>query len=324
MGRGDETAWAADDRERRRQKQAVLRPRIACAKRLGVVVLVLVVLAMVAVPVALNAFAYAMSRTARGAGGAPQSASPAAFVRALFHESLAAVCCLATWPLAPVLAGRASARSPHHGTVVLVAGCAPDRASLWLVARRLRRRGWLPSHVAPHRWPREGEAARAAIDACVRRARAAAPDKPVVLVAHAAGGLAARDYLRRHPESPVSMLLTLGTPHGETSPAPVRFACLHGPTGAAVRELADNDPVPDQFNVVAISSDFDAWVVPPAAAYYPRAFNISVSTVGHFGLLVSRRVFALILENIEAAALSQAARPASTASNTRATSSSSL
>jgi hypothetical protein len=301
-----------------------LRRAIACAKRLGVLALLLAAAAVVALPVAVNAFAYATSRKARRPECEAERPPFAAFARAFAHESVAAVCCLAPWPLAPILARPTSSGAPQRGAVVFVAGCGPDRASLWLLARRLRQRGWLVAYAAPHRWPEEAGSGRAAIEERVRLARAAAPEQPVVLVGHAAGGLAARDYLRSHPETQVDMLLTLGTPHRETAEPVLRFACLHGPGGEAVRALGDADPVPDRFEAVAISADFDAWVVPADAAYYPRAFNISVALVGHFGLLVSRKVFALILENIEGAALPQTARAASTAASTRATSSLSL
>jgi triacylglycerol esterase/lipase EstA (alpha/beta hydrolase family) len=199
-----------------------------------------------------------------------------------------------------------------------------DRASLWLLARRLRQRGWRTLFPAPRRWPEQRAAVCDAIDACVQRARASSPEEPLVLVAHAVGGLVARDYLRSNPDAPVGMLVTLGTPHQETLAPPFRIRSLHGTGGNEIRELANADPVPDRFDVVAISADFDAWVVPPGAAYYPRAFNVSVAMLGHFGLLVSRKVYGLVLENIEAAPLPQAVRPASTAPSTRATSSSSL
>lgn len=286
--------------------------------------LLLLVATFVGVPLALNAVAYATTRAARRADCEAEAASRAASVRAFVHESIASVCCLAAWPFAPLLARTPALGAERRGTVMLIAAGAADRASLWLLARRLRRHGWHTRFPMPHRWPEQSEAAQAAIDACVRRAHAAAPAEPLILIAHAAGGLAARDYLRSHPDAPVGMLVTLGTAHQETLAPPFRIRALHGPDGGAVRELAANDPVPDRFDVVAISADLDAWVVPPEAAYYPRAFNVSVAMLGHFGLLVSRKVFDLVLENIEAAPLVQAPRPASTASSTRATSSSSL
>lgn len=286
--------------------------------------LLLLVATFVGVPLALNAVAYATTRAARRADCEAEAASHAASVRAFVHESIASVCCLAAWPFAPLLARSPALGTEQRGTVILIAAGAADRASLWLLARRLRRHGWRTLFPMPQRWPERRDAARAAIDAGVRRANAATPAQALVLVAHAAGGLAARDYLRSNPDAPVGMLVTLGTPHQETLAPPFRVRALHGPDSDAIRELAVNDPVPDRFDVVAISADFDAWVVPPGAAYYPRAFNVSVAMIGHFGLLMSRKVFDLILENIEAAPLPHAVRPASTASSTRATSSSSL
>ena len=53
--------------------------------------------------------------------------------------------------------------------------------------------------------------------------------------------------------------------------------------------------------MIAIYSDFDAWLVPIDDAYCPRGFNIAVSGVGHCAMLLSRRVADLIAENLDRA-----------------------
>jgi predicted alpha/beta hydrolase family esterase len=286
-----------------------------------VTLLLVLLAAVVGLPVFLNGVAYATTRHVRRVADEQDSPPRAPFARIFVLESAAAVLCLAAWPLAELLARPRSGRAPRVGSAVLVAGCEPDRASFWLLARRLRRLGWRVHHCAPRRWPSDREAARRQIGACIDHAREGV-EGPVVIVAHATGGLVARDFLRSRKDAAVGLLLTLGTAHQEAAPPTVRFSCLHGPGTGVVRELAEADPVPERYDVVAISSDVDAWVVPATAAYYPRAFNICVSDVGHFGLLVSRKVFGLVRENIDAAA--PQARLASTASSTRATSSPSL
>jgi hypothetical protein len=52
--------------------------------------------------------------------------------------------------------------------------------------------------------------------------------------------------------------------------------------------------------LIAIYSDFDAYLAPIDAAYCPGALNIEVRAVGHFHLLTSRKIFRLIRENLDA------------------------
>jgi hypothetical protein len=65
-----------------------------------------------------------------------------------------------------------------------------------------------------------------------------------------------------------------------------------------MQHLAAGDRVPQQFDVIAIASDFDAFIAPSSGAYYPGAFNIEVRGIGHFALARSARVWELIRENL--------------------------
>jgi hypothetical protein len=58
--------------------------------------------------------------------------------------------------------------------------------------------------------------------------------------------------------------------------------------------------VPQQFDVIAIHSDFDAMILPPRHAEYPGAFNIRVAGIGHNALLFSAKIYGLIAENLDA------------------------
>jgi triacylglycerol esterase/lipase EstA (alpha/beta hydrolase family) len=103
----------------------------------------------------------------------------------------------------------------------------------------------------------------------------------------------------------VHRVITLGTPHRGTS---------HGVVGGWIDpmvrqmqvdspflgELAQDDRVPDETHFVSIYSMFDAVVVPPENAHYSGALNIQIEDVGHNSLLLSRRVYTLIRENLEA------------------------
>jgi len=66
-----------------------------------------------------------------------------------------------------------------------------------------------------------------------------------------------------------------------------------------VQRLRSED-APERLDWIAVHSAFDATVLPPDRAYWPNAYNIRVRGMGHHRLVYSRKVFELLLENIEA------------------------
>ncbi len=155
--------------------------------------------------------------------------------------------------------------------VVLLHGYAQHPANFTWLARRLRRDGW----------------------------------RHLYLVAHSMGGLVARACIRaRGQASGVGRLITLGTPHQGTEIFP-RFGldpmvAQMRPGSPLLARLAADDPVPRLADCISIYSADDAVVVPASRAYYPGAFNIEVRGLGHLSLLFSRRVYALVRENLAA------------------------
>ena len=71
------------------------------------------------------------------------------------------------------------------------------------------------------------------------------------------------------------------------------------PESPLLRRLGTDDPVPALVDCVAIYSSGDAVVVPPHNGYYKGAFNIELTGTGHMSMLFSRRVYALVRENLE-------------------------
>ena len=96
------------------------------------------------------------------------------------------------------------------------------------------------------------------------------------------------------------------------------------PGSSLLRAIAQDPPDENGPERVAIYSEFDAWVVPVEAAYDQGAFNIQVRGIGHFSLLTSRRVYALLAENLTPDPGQADARPSLTPASTRATSLESL
>jgi triacylglycerol lipase len=187
-----------------------------------------------------------------------------------------------------------------RGAVVLVHGWALNTGSLWLLRRRLLRDGWGPVHCFSYR------TLRGDLDTAAHRLhrwlRHVAPERPVTLVGHSLGGLLLRFAARRYPMPGVRRIVTLGTPHFGTAVAAGPGSPLPqlAPGSAWLTQLNAGDRVPQQFDVISIHSTFDAMVLPLVTAYYPQAFNVQVNDVGHNALLLSRKVYQLLAENLAA------------------------
>jgi len=205
---------------------------------------------------------------------------------AFVAECLATTALVVTWPF-----GWFSSTDRPHGSgrvIVLVPGLLLNAASLWPLRARLRRLGW-EVVTCPGAAFRIGAAAQErALDECL--AKVGARDVRITLVAFGRGGRTARRCLARRPHARIGRLITVGTLH--------RAAGDANSIASAGTDAAEGGRLPYQMDVVAMYSDLDA-VVPAAGAYYPGAFNIEVRGVGHVSLLISRRVFELLIENID-------------------------
>jgi len=193
-----------------------------------------------------------------------------------------------------------------HPPVVLLHGYAQHPANFLWLARRLERDGWRHLYAVAHT-PVGGDIERSArrLGETLDRVRRTAGASRVDIVAHSMGGLVARAYIRaRGQASGVGRLITLGTPHQGTEIFPrFRLDPMVGqmrPGSPLLARLAADDPVPRLADCISIYSADDAVVVPASRGYYPGAFNVEVRGLGHLSLLFSRRVYALVRENLAA------------------------
>jgi len=190
-----------------------------------------------------------------------------------------------------------------RGPLILVHGWGLNSSSLWCLRYRLRRDGWSPvccfanGRKGLRPWDIDVEGAAAALRQMIQQVTSG---QPLALIGHGVGGLVVRYCIRRYPLASVRRIVTLGTPHGGTALA--RRGPWHtlAPGAPLLNKLNAVDHVPQQFDVIAIHSTFDAIVVPPTNATYPGAFNIQVNNVGHHALLFSSRVYQLLVENLAA------------------------
>jgi pimeloyl-ACP methyl ester carboxylesterase len=263
----------------------------------------LIVLGCGAAMLAFNAGLYLFrARVLRGRD-ACDAVDPLGVVNAAWAfatECAATAAVLLTIPLGWILP-RCGAGSGTRGPLLLVHGWSLNRGCFWLLRRRLLRDGWGPVCCFEYRSLQldvEGAAARlrGTVD---QLAQSVGANRPLTLIGHSLGGLVARYYVRRYPAPSVRRIVTLGTPHFGTALAYGHHHKL-APGSPFLKTLNTADRVPQQFDVIAIHSTFDAMVLPPRNAEYPVAFNIRVDDVGHNALLFSSKVYRLLAENLAA------------------------
>lgn len=124
----------------------------------------------------------------------------------------------------------------------------------------------------------------------------------VILVGHSMGGLVSRAYLRRHGNSRVAKLVTLGSPHhgsrlavlgmGENGrqmvPGSAWLAALNAP-GAV--------PLPE---TVSIYSWHDNYVMPQDSSLLEGAKAVPLAGIGHLEMAFSKEVERLLLAELAA------------------------
>jgi pimeloyl-ACP methyl ester carboxylesterase len=170
-----------------------------------------------------------------------------------------------------------------RGVIVLVPELYCSSASFWYLAHRLRAAGW--TVIAARERPRAADAEHvvAAITACAD----AVPDGiEVVALGHGMGGRLARQWADRAKNRP--RVVTLGAPHGGGG----RLYRLLGV------DTATTEDARTAASTTVIYSGFDAWLPSIDGGYCPGAFNVEIRGIGHFAMLWSPRIVALVLENL--------------------------
>lgn len=277
-------------------------------------VVLLVLLLVVAGSVLFNLLAYTDAARARRRGPrrVPDDDLPPAVARALaagraFTAECGVTCALVLAAPVGLRRGRPRPWDPaDRRPILLLHGYAQHPANFLWLRRRLRRDGWRHVYTLAYA-PMFGDVERSAarLGTAIDRIREASGAPEVDVIAHSMGGLVARAYVRARGERcGIVRLVTLGTPHQGTE---IFRRLAHDPLlvqmrpgSPLLRRLAADDPVPALVECIAIYSTDDAIVVPAENGYYAGAFNIEVSGIGHMSLLLSRRVYELLRENLEA------------------------
>jgi triacylglycerol esterase/lipase EstA (alpha/beta hydrolase family) len=132
---------------------------------------------------------------------------------------------------------------------------------------------------------------------------AATGARRVVVVAHSMGGLVARADLRKHGARKLARVLTIGAPHHGSMHAwlfpGVSLAQLR--PGNAWLAVLNRERLDASLRFVSLWSWHDSMVAPQTSCELPGAVDAPLVGVGHNALLGDPRVFAQVLDEIEAA-----------------------
>jgi triacylglycerol lipase len=219
-----------------------------------------------------------------------------------FGQECAACAAVALLVVLGWLTPRCGHGGGDRGPLIVLHGWGMNRGPLWLLRRRLLRDGWSPVCCVAHpAFGIEVERAAQQLQDAAAHIASGASARPLTLIGYGRGGLVLRYHLRRYPASIIRRIVTLGTPHAGTEVARlVGTAAELAPESRLLGKLNAADHLPQQFDVIAIHSTFDATILPPQNAQYPGAFNVQLNNVGHYALLFSSKVYRLLAENLAA------------------------
>lgn len=199
--------------------------------------------------------------------------------------------------------------SPPRTPVLLVPGAFGQDFVYWNVMRRFFERDGHAVHTCtfPLLTLSDLRASATALREKVEDVKAAEGVDEVSLVAHSMGGLIARYYAKflGGGES-VSHLVCLGVPHRGTWTG-ATFPLLRGtrqilPGSPFLNAL--NDPAtPERLAVTNVYSTTDFIVLPQSSArldpaWYPNGVNRNALLAGHWGMLISPRVYRWMFEAV--------------------------
>jgi triacylglycerol esterase/lipase EstA (alpha/beta hydrolase family) len=204
--------------------------------------------------------------------------------------------------------------APTRAPVLLVHGVLCNRGSMEDLRCELSAHGIRPLYTMNYGPPlasieRFVDQLAEKIDAIL----AATGASRVALVGHSMGGLVARAYLRRHGSDKVSTVIMLGTPnHGSVHAwmFPGTSLMQLRPDNGWLAELNRAESAPPGVRIVSLWSWHDSMVAPQTSSRLDGAVNIALHGIGHNALVSSRRVAALVAEELQRVAGAPVQAPA--------------
>jgi triacylglycerol esterase/lipase EstA (alpha/beta hydrolase family) len=203
-------------------------------------------------------------------------------------------------------------RAPHkdHHAIVLLHGILGQEFVYWNLLKKYLRDDEYHFHEVRMPFLGFGDLRKSAahlaqeVDQILATCPREATHGRVDIVAHSAGGLAARYYVKfLGGDRRVHALVTLGTPHHGTVTSmlmPVATVARQTLPGSDfLQELNEGDEVVKGVKYTSIYSPTDGVVVPPASAVLEGAANVKLRGLTHWGFLWRPKVYKAIREAID-------------------------
>ncbi len=223
----------------------------------------------------------------------------ASLLAAFAAECVVTLFSLLTRPFG-LLGGKLS--NGHGRPVLLVHGWGQNRASMALLAARLRRDGRATQSINYPSVSESMEIKAALVASALRSAAALSDDGLVDVVAHSQGGVLVRDAAAGQQCSTIlGNVITLGSPHQGTGLAavvPFKSAAQMKRNSRYLERLAAAEEGVAWTHFVSIASTFDAIVFPRECSEYAPGMNVTVNAIGHNSLLVAGGVYEVVKENL--------------------------
>jgi pimeloyl-ACP methyl ester carboxylesterase len=187
--------------------------------------------------------------------------------------------------------------------VVLVHGYMSNRGLFLPVVRALEGAGLGPVH-APN-FPvvfASIEQYADKLHARVERIAQGCGQERVILVCHSMGGLAAREYLRRHGTKRVAKLVTIASPHHGTVLASMGLGLnarqMHRGSDFLRGLKAAEKASPPAIDALSIWTPHDNLVAPPETSILPWARSLPLPGVGHVSIVSAPRLLAALVAEL--------------------------
>jgi pimeloyl-ACP methyl ester carboxylesterase len=194
--------------------------------------------------------------------------------------------------------------------VVLAHGYFSNRGYFRALVRGLEARGVAPIFVPNFRTvftPIENYVEE--MHRQIERIAAASGHARVILVCHSMGGLAAREYLRRHGPGRIAKLVTIASPHHGTVLAHLGVGANGTQMRRGSRFLSTLEQGEGErtaaLAATSIFSTHDNLVAPQETSRLPWAKNIALPGLGHIDILGSERLRAVLLEELYSAGVAK-------------------
>jgi triacylglycerol esterase/lipase EstA (alpha/beta hydrolase family) len=194
---------------------------------------------------------------------------------------------------------------PESAPVLLVHGYVNNAGALFILWRAIKAAGYGTYTVNLEPVYADIDQYADVLEQTLVRVQASENGRPVALVCHSMGGLAARTYMRKFGGKRVSRVITLGTPHKGT----VLARAAMGENGrqmcagsAWLQALATDEQGDWPCPVTSIYSRDDNIVAPQLSAHLEGARNIALDGFGHMSLPMSNEVARLVVAELSGGA----------------------